>query len=275
MLTSLPFHIPLTEAIISHRGTLERVHILNRVGAVACVKTLQKLIKDVVKTREEEGIDKELTPGAFRVLSIDNIDILQSHAHVYVCQSESIWHGTSIQCVEPMPHTAQAMSLPTPTVPKILLAIQDNSITPPQSPIGRITCQTKRHTLSLAGTPSQCQICKRLRGSRPILSTPVREVIPTPGSKVPERSPIPGTTVPERSPLPGTTVPERSPIPGTTVLEGIPTPGTTHLVVGPDAYNSTCQNAPTRATKTIGDLEVNDFTLGNAEIKVFGTINRQ
>ena len=45
-------------------------------------------------------------------------------------------------------------------------------------------------------------------------------------------------------------------------------------MVGPDAYNSTCRNAPTRATKTIGDLEVSDFTLSNAEIKAFGSVNR-
>ena len=105
---------------------------------MACVETYEKLKMYIVNTREEEGIDKELTPGAFRVLSIDNIDILQSNAHVYVRQSERSWHGTSIQCVhvEPMAHTAQIMSLPTHTV-------QDNSITPPQSPIGCITCQTK------------------------------------------------------------------------------------------------------------------------------------
>ena len=34
-------------------------------------------------------------------------------------------------------------------------------------------------------------------------------------------------------------------------------------------------NAPTRATKTIGDLGVSDFTLSNAEIKAFGSVNRQ
>ena len=41
--------------------------------------------------------------GAFRVVSIDNIDIMQKHAQVYVSSSERSWHETSVQCVEPKP----------------------------------------------------------------------------------------------------------------------------------------------------------------------------
>ena len=295
-----------------------------------------------------------------------------------------------------MPHTAQIMSLPTPTV-------QDNSITPPQSPIGRITYQTKWHSLPPAGTPSTRDLtdvdtlgkslalgdvnwprahfllCSNLYWDYPStwddpyprdystwqslpqgpqymrqsllrdystwdnpyprdLSTwdnpyprdystwdnPYPRDLSTWDNPYPRDystwdnpyprdystwdNPYPRDLSTWDNPYPRDYSTWDNPYPGTTVLETIPTqglqylrqslpqgpqylrqslprdsdstwdnpyPGTTELVVGPDAYNSTCQNAPTRATKTIGDLEVSDFTLSNAEINAFGSINRQ
>ena len=77
---NLPFHIPLTSPIIGHGGTCELVHIFNRVGAVASVEAHERLMKSVIKAREKQGFHTELTMGAFRVVSIDNIDIMQKHA---------------------------------------------------------------------------------------------------------------------------------------------------------------------------------------------------
>lgn len=96
---NLPFHLPLTEAVISHGGSLELVHILDGIGAVASFKAHDRLIKGVVKASESDGLINELTPCAFRVVSIDNLDISQKHAQVYVTSSQKSWHGTSIQCI--------------------------------------------------------------------------------------------------------------------------------------------------------------------------------
>jgi len=100
---NFPFHVPLTDAIVTHGGTLELVHLFNCVGAVASVEVHERLMKSVVKAREKQGYFADLTPGAFRVVSIDNIDIMQRHAQVYVSSSERSWHGTSVQCVESKP----------------------------------------------------------------------------------------------------------------------------------------------------------------------------
>ena len=90
---NLPFHLPLTEAVISHGGSLELVHILDRIGVVASFKAHDRLIKGVVKARESDGLINELTPCAFRVVSIDNLDISQKHAQVCHFQSEKLaWH---------------------------------------------------------------------------------------------------------------------------------------------------------------------------------------
>ena len=95
--------LPLTEAVISHGGSLELVRILDRIGAVASFKAHDRLIKGVVKACESDGLINELTPCAFQVVSIDNLDISQKHAQVHVIFSQRSWHGTSIQCIEPKP----------------------------------------------------------------------------------------------------------------------------------------------------------------------------
>ena len=76
--------------------------ILNRFGAVACVNTHYSFLKKL-ETEQQWLLTKELHPNTFRVVSVDNIDIMQSHAQVYVDNPHRSWHGTSIQIVEPKP----------------------------------------------------------------------------------------------------------------------------------------------------------------------------
>ena len=40
------------------------------------------------------------------VVSIDNVDILQSHATVSSLDTTRSWHGRSVQCIQPLPKTA-------------------------------------------------------------------------------------------------------------------------------------------------------------------------
>ena len=47
----------------------------------------------------------ELNKNALSIVSIDNIDILQTHAYVSSTDSSRSWHGTSVQCVQPLPIT--------------------------------------------------------------------------------------------------------------------------------------------------------------------------
>jgi len=82
----------------------ELVTILNRFGAVASADTHSRFLQDLSADRKVM-LDCNLTQNEFRIVSVDNIDLLQSHAQVYATDSHRSYHGTSIQCVEPMPTT--------------------------------------------------------------------------------------------------------------------------------------------------------------------------
>ena len=47
-----------------------------------------------------------LKENTLTVVSIDNIDILQTHAMVSSMDATRSWHGTSVQCVQPLPLSA-------------------------------------------------------------------------------------------------------------------------------------------------------------------------
>ena len=98
----MPVHLLLTDVIKAGGGSSECVKILNRFGAVASEDTHSRLVTFVSSMRANE-IYLELTPQAFRLASLDNIDVLMSHASAYAGKPSNIWHGTSIQCVEPKP----------------------------------------------------------------------------------------------------------------------------------------------------------------------------
>ena len=74
---SAPLHVLLTEAVLCHGGTVELVKILNRLGAVASLDTVNRLSTHIVQTRLHEGVKSDLKPHIFSTVSIDNIDILQ------------------------------------------------------------------------------------------------------------------------------------------------------------------------------------------------------
>ena len=52
---------------------MELVKILNRVGAVACTYTCNRLATQVVKQRIREGIKGSVNQGVFSIASEDNI----------------------------------------------------------------------------------------------------------------------------------------------------------------------------------------------------------
>ena len=89
---SMPFHTLLTEAILCHGGSQELVRILNRVGAVASLETSRRLATLVVQQWIARGIQPELYDRALCIISIDNIDILQSHAFVSSTDGTRSWH---------------------------------------------------------------------------------------------------------------------------------------------------------------------------------------
>ena len=80
---SAPMHILLADAIDANGGSKELIKIMNRVGAVASKDTLQRHIESVSIYRLQKGLTHELNRNALAIVSVDNLDFLQSYAFVY------------------------------------------------------------------------------------------------------------------------------------------------------------------------------------------------
>ena len=146
----MPFHILLTEAIICHGGSLELVRILNRVGAVASLDTSNRLATFVVQQRITRGIVHELQPNTLTIVSVDNIDILQTHATVSCLDATRSWHGTSVQCTQPLPQSASL------TQSEMLQATtRKHAATSPVTSLAPIipSCKRRHRTLSEQTSP--------------------------------------------------------------------------------------------------------------------------
>ena len=97
-----PLHLLLTDYIDSQGGSAELVRNLNRVGAVASTDTHHRYVQYQVQKRISEGLTHSLDKRQFTVVSIDNIDFLQSSAFVYCGDQSRSWHGTTVQAVQPI-----------------------------------------------------------------------------------------------------------------------------------------------------------------------------
>ena len=73
---------------------------MNNFGAVASNDTLQRHIETVSISRLQKGLTYGLDLNALAIVSVDNIDFLQSHAFVYSGDVSRSWHGTTIQVVQ-------------------------------------------------------------------------------------------------------------------------------------------------------------------------------
>ena len=97
-----PLHLLLTDYIDSQGGSAELVRNLNRLGAVASTDTHHRYVQYQVQKRISEGLTHSLDKRQFTVVSIDNIDFLQSSAFVYCGDQSRSWHGTTVQAVQPI-----------------------------------------------------------------------------------------------------------------------------------------------------------------------------
>jgi hypothetical protein len=127
----MPMHLLLTDVVKHHGGSSELIKVLNRVGAVSSEDTHGRLVTYISQQREKE-MEAEFNPQAFKLASVDNIDVLSQYTKAYAGKTSNIWHGTSIQCVEPKPKSLLCTNKNTSTphqVDPTSLAQQETDLT--------------------------------------------------------------------------------------------------------------------------------------------------
>ena len=98
-----PFHLVLTDYIESKSGSAELIQVLSRLGICSSPDTFQRHKTAVVIQRSNDGLQREVTTGAFSVTSIDNIDRAAPGKRITSESPMRGFHGTSVQHVTPRP----------------------------------------------------------------------------------------------------------------------------------------------------------------------------
>ena len=150
----MPMHFVLTEAILCYGGSMELVKLFNRFGMVSSLDTNNRIATYIVQKRIIEGIKPSIQFGMLTVVSVDNVDILQSHAVVSALDATRSWHGTSVQCIQPQPKSDEL------TQQEIVVSSQsqpDDS----QSPIPVQRLKRRRRTLAEACSPHTQMVTPR------------------------------------------------------------------------------------------------------------------
>ena len=98
-------HFVLTEAILCHGGSMELVKLFNRFGMVSSLDTNNQIATCIVQKRTTEEIKPSIQFGMLTVISVDNVNILQSNAVVLALDATKIWHSISVQCIQPKPQS--------------------------------------------------------------------------------------------------------------------------------------------------------------------------
>ncbi len=147
---SAPLHVALTESILCHGGTQELIRILNRLGAAASLDTVNRLATNVVTKRIAEGVSADLKPGMYATATVDNIDIIQPFAFVSCLDASRSWHGTSVQCIQPLPETEYLSQdlVPSSHASQLTTRTHIQTTSPVNTPIPHEKHKRRRRTLT-------------------------------------------------------------------------------------------------------------------------------
>ena len=109
---SVPFQLMLADIIDCYGGSTQLIKVLNRLGVCTSSDTLQRHILATVVESETKGVLQGLHPSVLTVVSMDNIDFLQSYAQGYCGNQHLSWHGTTVQAIQTKPSLKESTPLP-------------------------------------------------------------------------------------------------------------------------------------------------------------------
>ena len=108
---NFPFHIATANIIkrLSHSSKL--IKLFNQSGFCTSEDTLDRYLEHIRQLRQQSGLLSTLDSSSFTVVTIDNIDVLASHAAITSKGSGRSWHGTSVMAQQPMPLSEKLSSV--------------------------------------------------------------------------------------------------------------------------------------------------------------------